>query len=151
MICQHCQSEFAPKMSKQKYCSKTCNVSAWVAAHRERSNEIKRKYILSHPDKRSESIRRYNTTHPEVRAELKRRHNAAYPKQHSAQNSVNRAVRHGKLTRPTICSQCGITGEIQAHHHLGYALEHYLDVIWLCPKCHSSADQEMRYDLAAAA
>lgn len=151
MICQHCQSEFVPKNYRQKCCSRACNVSAWVAAHRERSNEIKRKYALTHPDRYAECQRRYNATHPEVRLEIKRRHNAAYPEQHRAQNAVNKAVRFGKLIRPNVCSRCGSVSSIHAHHHLGYAREHYLDVVWLCTKCHPRADKEIKNALAAAA
>lgn len=62
------------------------------------------------------------TTHPEMKA---------------AHQAVQVAVRNG-LPRPAACS-CGSAGRLQAHHHNGYAPEHWLDVVWLCPKCHKAA------------
>lgn len=50
-----------------------------------------------------------------------------------AHAAVGHAKRKGLLV-PEPCP-CGAT-EVQAHHHLGYALEHRLDVIWLCRPCH---------------
>jgi len=61
-----------------------------------------------------------------------------------AVNALNYAVKKGKILPPEICDECGEVPEpfndgrraLQAHHHRGYAREHYLDVRWLCIKCH---------------
>lgn len=46
---------------------------------------------------------------------------------------VNHAVRRGILTRlPCICGEL----KVEAHHYLGYDLEHALDVVWLCKAHH---------------
>lgn|SRR6185295_12523145 len=51
------------------------------------------------------------------------------------------AIRHGKLIRPKVCSQClQESKRITAHHHKGYAPEFALDVIWLCVPCHVKAE-----------
>jgi hypothetical protein len=55
----------------------------------------------------------------------------------NANHRVDMAIRKGTLKRPCECSKCGATGDIEAHHHLGYAPEHWLDVIWMCIKCHA--------------
>lgn len=39
--------------------------------------------------------------------------------------------------------RCGRT-DVQAHHFLGYAPEHELDVVWLCPPCHAEAHGRRR-------
>ncbi len=53
-----------------------------------------------------------------------------------ARDKVSQAIKSGYLIRPDTCSQCGHSGEIEAHHYLGYYKEHWLDVQWLCLTCH---------------
>ncbi len=55
------------------------------------------------------------------------------PVKMKAQNILNRAVKAGKIKRPSKCSKCGKTGKIQAHHK-DYSKP--LDVTWLCQTCH---------------
>lgn len=55
---------------------------------------------------------------------------------HRASMAVQRALKDGRLVRPAQCSKCGAEGKPQAHHHIGYAKEHHLDVIWVCRSCH---------------
>ena len=73
--------------------------------------------------------------------ERKRKWSAANPiknqMHHDAHHAVEAAVRTGKLARPDTCESCGATGKIEAHHHLGYEPEHWLDVQWLCQLCHA--------------
>jgi hypothetical protein len=46
---------------------------------------------------------------------------------------VNYALRKGRLVRlPCVCGN----SEVEAHHYLGYELEHALDVVWLCKRHH---------------
>jgi hypothetical protein len=63
-------------------------------------------------------------------AEDKRQHRAAC-------NAVRNAIRQGILFRPHACSLCPSVEDIQAHHHRGYAPEHWLDVLWVCRTCHN--------------
>lgn len=51
----------------------------------------------------------------------------------AARKATQRAVRAGKLTRPDVCSRCGNTDDIQAHHK---DYDAPLDVVWLCGTCH---------------
>jgi len=60
----------------------------------------------------------------------------------SARRAVHRAIRKGKLIRPTICERCGKGGfdtkgnnKLQAHHW-SYKQKDWLDVEWLCDSCH---------------
>jgi ribosomal protein S27AE len=52
----------------------------------------------------------------------------------NARFALNRAVKSGRITKPSECSRCGVTGNIQGHHH-DYSKR--LDVEWLCSKCHA--------------
>jgi hypothetical protein len=53
--------------------------------------------------------------------------------------AVAAALRSGALVRPDGCQGCGRAMHLVAHHHLGYAREHWLDVQWLCRRCHKIA------------
>ena len=54
-----------------------------------------------------------------------------------ARNAVNYAVISGKLLKPSMCSQCKQAKRLTGHHH-SYAKEFWLDVQWLCHKCHEA-------------
>ena len=60
-----------------------------------------------------------------------------YRNETGAHNAVNTAVLEGRLVRPFTCENCKKMGlRIEGHHHLGYEPEHWLDIQWLCSKCH---------------
>ena len=66
--------------------------------------------------------------------ERQRQYRTKYPERQAAYNAVARAIKSGKLHKPSECEGCGNKASVQAHH------EDYLrklDVIWLCQKCHS--------------
>lgn len=56
-----------------------------------------------------------------------------YPEKYRARGAVMKAVRSGKLTRPSSCSHCGVACKPQAHHD-DYSKP--LEVRWFCFKCH---------------
>lgn len=65
-----------------------------------------------------------------------------------ARQAVWRAIKAGKLTPPKYCERgvCENT-KPQAHHYLGYAKEHRLDVEWLCQFHHVEAHCEVIGDI----
>lgn len=67
-----------------------------------------------------------------------------YENQHKAMRAVVLAVRLGLLVKADSCAEEGVhsaVGKLEAHHYLGYAPEHWLDVKWLCQRHHSLADR----------
>ena len=59
-----------------------------------------------------------------------------HPEHKRARDAVYRAVRKGTLIKPDKCEECGKeTTDLQGHHE-SYEPEHWLDVEWLCRKCH---------------
>lgn len=53
--------------------------------------------------------------------------------------AVHRALKEGRLVKPSACSACGAEAKyIDGHHH---DYDKPLEVIWLCRSCHSAADR----------
>lgn len=63
-----------------------------------------------------------------------------------ANMAVWRARQRGVLVKPNNCEGCETPelecngGKLEAHHYLGYAREHQLNVQWFCTVCHKQAD-----------
>jgi len=62
------------------------------------------------------------------------------PSKSPARRAVYRAVKNGTIDKPSVCELCRIVCTVEAHHHLGYSKQNYLDVQWLCRNCHSMQD-----------
>jgi hypothetical protein len=56
-----------------------------------------------------------------------------------AQDKLNKAVKQGKIIRPSSCSKCGIDC-CPDGHHFDYGKP--LDVIWLCKPCHKQTHKQ---------
>lgn len=77
---------------------------------------------------------------PRVRDITKKAHRnycKNHPERILAKQEVRRAVHYGLLIKVKykICCVCGNTAEAY-HHYLGYAKEHWLDVVPICNTCH---------------
>lgn len=55
------------------------------------------------------------------------------PVKDAARATVIRAIKYGRLERPSKCSRCGGGGRIDAHHQ-DYSKPLIVD--WLCSTCH---------------
>jgi hypothetical protein len=64
-----------------------------------------------------------------------------HPDRKLAHMRVGRAVRGGKLQKPTLCEGCGLPKRLEGHHP-DYAKP--LVVVWLCKPCHAIADKIRR-------
>jgi ribosomal protein S27AE len=60
--------------------------------------------------------------------------NMRHPGRAKAKALFRRAMRDGRLVRPTTCERCGKGGLIQGHHD---DYNKPLDVRWLCASCHA--------------
>ena len=59
------------------------------------------------------------------------------PEKYRARRAVQSALRNGTLSRPDSCSWCRRRGaRIVAHHGQGYDKPNWLNVEWICQRCH---------------
>lgn len=73
-----------------------------------------------------------------------------HPDRGRARQAVAYAIKAGRLVIQP-CSSCELAPKkvngqqrIEAHHHLGYSEEHWLDIVWLCQRCHGKAETSER-------
>lgn len=112
-VCERegCGKAFTPgrRVGAARFCSPYCYYKAYreQPEHREKYRAAqKENYYRHHP----KSVARYQ---------------------------VKLALLDGRLRKPATCSECGDAAEyIEAHHHNGYDQDHWLDVLWLCKRCH---------------
>jgi hypothetical protein len=91
---------------------------AWVARNRERQREINRESHARHREARN-------------RAQSERR--KGNPQPFAAREKLKKAVKRGRITRPSECESCSDATFVEAHHP-DYAKPYA--VIWLCTSCH---------------
>lgn len=108
-----------------------------------------------HPHCRTCKNATYRRTHREKRRQGKRTVDPAkrriytgrwaekYPEKNAAQNIVNRAVNIGALPRVGTqeCVRCGKTA-VHYHHHKGYSVQNWLNVVPVCNECHGYFGQK---------
>jgi len=58
-----------------------------------------------------------------------------YPEHKKARDAVYDAVKKGILVKPERCEGCNKIKSVEGHHE-SYEPEHWLDIEWLCKKCH---------------
>lgn len=59
-----------------------------------------------------------------------------FRKRMAARRAVGAAILIGVLQRPARCPSCKRKCLVQGHHHKGYDKKNWLNVVWLCPRCH---------------
>jgi hypothetical protein len=73
-------------------------------------------------ERHGEKVRRYSL-------EYRKQHKKAY----AAADKVQKAVKAGRLVKPSICSFCGSSRNLRAHHS---DYDKPLDILWICENCH---------------
>ena len=135
-------------------------VSAWRKSHPEQARERDRANRAKYRDQRRASSALWRAEHPEQRLETWQawyaanslhvvmqaslRRKSGQPPKHLRRESPDRwrarhAVAFARAAGDLIqepCAMCGVP-QTHAHHFLGYAPEHRLDVVWLCSLHHS--------------
>lgn len=112
------------------------------------NREVNRDYYLNYDRNRPNSEDRVKQTTERISRLCKEDHEfflkikqktsdwrKRHPQKHKAQCAANNAVRGGRLIKRTTCEHCGSGGKLQKHHW-SYEEEYWLDVVWLCTKCH---------------
>ena len=97
------------------------------------SNDCRKEYLRIHPRLGENAPVWKGGVHKENRAKKSRSYWRDNTEKARAHDAVKRALKAGKLQKGP-CRYCQTTHFVQAHH------EDYtkpLDVIWLCPACHS--------------
>ena len=82
----------------------------------------------------------YRKNKERVKATI-RKSNKKYPERVCARAKLNYALRTGKITKPDVCTECGVDHRLSAHHH---DYHKPLDVVWLCSICHGAADKQLK-------
>lgn len=103
--------------------------------------KVAKKLYQERPD-RKEYKKQYQNR-PEVRVRLvakERIKRQSTPGYLAAHNGLKRAVWNGTVKRPLRCERCNSKGKIHGHHD-DYTKP--LDVMWLCPICHSARHREL--------
>lgn len=147
-----------------KPCKRAYNAvhaASYRATHKEEDNARSNAYYASHREAISASRKIYNASElgsavrrryrtSELGLDARKRYRTAHPDRERARHAVSSAIRSGNLVRQP-CSSCGLTPKkvngqqrIEAHHHLGYSEEHWLDIVWLCQRCHGQAEASER-------
>lgn len=104
---------------------KTCNK---LDVHKNRDDKLE--FYREYDKTRYKEQGRRGSTSATVR-----RLNRGYPIKRKARNAVSNALRDGLLVKPSACSCCNNTENIEAHH-TSYLPENWLTVVWLCSGCH---------------
>ena len=114
--------------------------SKYRKKNRPKINEYQRKYYHKYKQtpEGKETYNRYSKTEKGIENShrQRKRYRKQYPDKFKAHQAMRNAVRSGKMPQANT-QKC--TCEKQAygyHHYLGYAKEHWFDVIPLCFRCH---------------
>ena len=152
MMCRLCNIEKSENdfYASQKHICKDCikkrakeNRAKKIEYYREydRTCRNREKRILQHKlykeRLRKENPEKYDAIFHGVRKNYRKNN----PEKAKANGVINDMLRCGIITRPEVCSSCGIRCKPQAHHP-DYSKPK--EVIWLCVKCHSKLHRELR-------
>lgn len=88
-----------------------------------------------HSDKRRDAMREARTRDPQKYRDKHRvaSRSRAKNERTKARGMLNAAVHRGEVLRPTLCTNCGASKKVTAHH---YDYSKPLAVEWICYECH---------------
>lgn len=90
-------------------------------------------------DAHQRAVKAWLQRNPERRLAADQRTRSKNPTHWRARRAVREALLRGTLVRPSHCTECGSAGPIQGHHWRGYDPAEWLNVKWLCTRCHRVA------------
>jgi len=118
--CKECGAAARKKYYKKNRDIILARNKKWRDNNRNKCNEQNRRYNSKFPEKSKNSYIKYTTKFPEKRKAIEK---------------LKNAIRAKKIKRPSVCEFCKKPNHIIHGHHEDYNKP--LDVIWLCPLCHS--------------
>lgn len=130
---------------------KECNKRD-VKEHRERNLEKVQEYDRNRPNREErvkracERVKARKEIDPHYKEKVHswpKKWKVINPTKRKAQVAACNAVRDGRLERKTSCEHCGVVGKPLQKHHWSYLEEHWLDVVWLCTKCHGAEHRRL--------
>lgn len=119
--------------------------SQMADGHLNKCKECTKRDSNKHRDDNLEKVREYDRNRPNRvervktsgdRAKVLRRTDKDFKLKLSARCAVKSAIRNGRLIKSACCTVCKDTNTPLEGHHWSYLEENWLDVIWLCSKCH---------------
>lgn len=121
------------------YICKPC-VSLRTKKWQSENDTKRREYIAKYNEKNRATINKkarikYNND-PDYFKTIQDRYRKRNRDKHLARSMVFYQIKKGRIVVPIECSECGSIDKLHAHHHKGYAKEHWYDVIFLCSSCH---------------
>lgn len=126
----------------------------WRENHPDRAKEAERKNDFNRRNRRAEQYaanrdkrlarnQAWKDRSREQISEYNRAYYEAHKIEHAARLAVRKAIQRGDLIKSDICNRCPAPAVI-GHHH-SYEPEFWLDVEWLCKKCHVRHHAEETY------
>ena len=113
--------------------------AAWHQKTKDKRREINNFRVSTWKRQHSESVskaaKKWRDRNRQRVAGATRKYCKNNPDKHAAHKAVRRETLHGDLENPGRCQLCGKTGRVEAHH-ASYAAQYYLDIVWLCKRCH---------------
>jgi hypothetical protein len=101
------------------------------------------KETFGHLCRPCDSARRKTPEMGKLKREYQKSHyDSAARFRQKARQALHYAIKVGRLERGKFCQICFIPVEAEAHHYLGYAREHWFDVVWMCSRCHKFFDRQ---------
>ena len=152
MFCELCKKEKDPSCFYKNYAHR-CKECKRLYAKKYRETHLERikEYDRNRPNakERNEKYKIYKAKmrveNPEKYDRIfhspNKRFRTKYKDKAHAENLLNNAIRDKKIIRPNECSVCHKIC-IPHGHHFDYTKP--LEVIWVCPACHSKIHKELR-------
>ena len=119
-----------------KICTKANN-KANYAKNIDKRKAVKKQYREDNVDKVALAKKKWQDENPEKLKATIARYWENHPEKRLAHRAVNNAVRDGRIVKPFHCEKCCSDEKIEAHHE-SYDKCDWLNVKWLCRKCHKS-------------
>ena len=138
-VCKACGSRYKLARTDDRICTK-CHVPKKSDEFQGRNSHCRNcRNLASYAYKKGPGKTAHNARVAERFRRLYKT-DPTFRQKHGARQAALLAVKVGILKRPKVCPECGRKVRLHAHHHKGYAKKNWLNVVWLCPRCHYKKD-----------